>query len=327
MASAACLHCMTLHSPENNRTSEQPLEVSRARPLLGTLVQIRASGPSTRIQQVVEAAFTAIEQVQQLLSYQDPGSELSALNQQSLFEPRRVHADTYAVLDAALHFARLSDGAFDPCVGLELEQWGLLPSRTAMRPRVSAGRGTWRDIELLPDRQVCLHRPVWIDLGGIAKGYAVDVALRALLAGGAYDAVVNAGGDLRVAGPRVRQVALRHPLAPDRTSESVPLLNAALATSGAYYSRQHRREGDVSALVDPTGRRPHLDPGSVSVRAATCMGADALTKVVLFAQPEVAERALSACNAIAFVQQPRAAKSFGYPRHSPAHHSIVAHAH
>jgi FAD:protein FMN transferase len=313
--------------PENNHAPEQTLEVARARPLLGTLVQIRASGAPSRIQGAVDSAFAAIERVQQLLSYQDPDSELSALNQQALFEPRKVHAETYAVLCAALHFARLSEGAFDPCVGFDLEQWGLLPRRTSKRPHAGTGRGSWRDIELLADRQVCLHGPVHVDLGGIAKGYAVDLALQALVAGGARDILVNAGGDLRVAGPRARQIALRHPLAPDASGESLTLLNAALATSGAYFSRQQRPDGEVSALLDPSGRAPHLGVGSVSVRAASCMSADALTKVVLFAPPALAERALAACDAMAFVQQPHATVTVGYPRHSPAHIGGASHAH
>jgi thiamine biosynthesis lipoprotein len=313
--------------PRNNAALEPALEVVRARPLLGTLVQIRASGPPIHIQSAVDAAFAVIERLQRLLSYQDPDSELSALNHQMLFEPRQVHADTYAVLFAALHFARLSDGAFDPCVGFDLEHWGLLPGRASEHPHAGAGRGSWRDIELLADQRVCFHRPAHIDLGGIAKGYAVDLAVQALIDGGARDVVVNAGGDLRVAGPRARPIALRHPLAPSRSGDSVTLLNAALATSGAYFSRQHRPNGDVSALLDPNGRVPHLKAGSVSVRAANCMSADALTKIVLFAPPTVAERALAACDAMAFVQQPHAAVSLGQPRHNPAHIGFVSHAH
>jgi len=317
---------MTSPLPVNNPPSERALEVTRARPLLGTLVEIRASGPSARIPQAVNAAFAAIEQIQQLLSYQDPDSELSALNRQALFVPRRVHTHTYAVLSAALRFARLSDGAFDPCVGFDLEQWGMLPRQGSPNSRTVTRRGTWRDIELLPEQQVCFHAPVRIDLGGIAKGYAVDLAVQALLAGGAHDLLVNAGGDLRVAGPRARQITLRHPLAPEVAGESVTVVDAALATSGAYYSRQKRPEGEVSALVNPTGRKPHLEADSVSVRAANCLNADALTKVVLFASPPVAERALAACNAMAFVQRPHTAGLRGYPRHSPTRNGASAHA-
>jgi thiamine biosynthesis lipoprotein len=156
-------------------------------------------------------------------------------------------------------------------------------------------------VELLSDRHVCLRRPVQLDLSGIAKGYAVDQAVAVLRAAGAEQILVNAGGDLRVAGPRAHEIWLRHPAAPERAMHPIRLKDAALATSGAYYSRQRGSSADVSALVDPETRTPCLSPGSVSVRAANCLSADALTKVVLFADARVAERALGACEAVAFV--------------------------
>jgi thiamine biosynthesis lipoprotein len=84
----------------------------------------------------------------------------------------------------------------------------------------------------------------------------------------------------------------------------IRLQDAALATSGAYYSRQPGPSGEVSALVNPARHAPHLASGSVSVRARNCRSADALTKVVLFAPPALAERALAACDAVAFVHPP-----------------------
>jgi thiamine biosynthesis lipoprotein len=82
---------------------------------------------------------------------------------------------------------------------------------------------------------------------------------------------------------------------------------AALATSAAYYSRRRLATGEVSALLDPRSALPYLGYDSVSVRAADCMSADALTKVVLFALPAFAERALAACSAQAYVLTPAAA--------------------
>jgi FAD:protein FMN transferase len=327
MASGVCWHSMIASLPRSNGTAGAGLEIVRARPLLGTLVQICASGPAAETHRAVDAAFTIFERLQRLLSYQDPDSELSQLNRQPLHQPRRVDPQTYAVLFAALHFARLSDGAFDPCVGFELEHWDLLPRHGSTSASAPSVRGSWRDIELMPDQHVSIHRPMRIDLGGIAKGYAVDLALEALLLGGASEVLVNAGGDLRVAGSAIRQIGLRHPLAPHTSSESVSLHNAALATSGAYYSQQRRAQGEVSALVDPLVRGPHLHLGSVSVRAATCMSADALTKVVLFAPTAVAEHALAASDAMAYVQRPPVGASLATSWHGPELPDSLAYAH
>jgi thiamine biosynthesis lipoprotein len=279
-------------------------ELRRARPLLGTLVEIRAGASCSRVQlhEAIDAAFAAVERVQQLMSYHDAGSELSRINREAPSGEQRIDAQTYAVLEAALRFASLSDGAFDPCVGEQLEKWGYLPRHAPAREQSRAGGGTWRDIDLDGHCRVRFGRPLRLDLGGIAKGYAVDQAVQVLQNAGVDRILVNAGGDLRIAGDWSQTLRLRHPQVPSLSAEALKLRNEALATSAAYYSRRQGSFGEVSALLDPRSARPYIAHGSVSVRAADCMSADALTKVVLFASPELAERALASCGAQASVQ-------------------------
>jgi thiamine biosynthesis lipoprotein len=162
-------------------------------------------------------------------------------------------------------------------------------------------------VHLLQSCHVRFERPVRLDLGGIAKGYAVDRAVLTLQRAGVEKILVNAGGDLRIAGPWERRVRLRHPHAPHLSADVLTLRNAALATSAAYFSRRRLSFGEVSALLDPRSAMPYVDNDSYSVRAADCMSADALTKVVLFARPEVAEQALATCGAQAIVQSGTAA--------------------
>jgi len=279
-------------------------DVRRARPLLGTVVEIRAAGSNPQLPRhaAVDAAFAVIERVQRLMSYHDPASDVSRLNRNAAAAAQLVDADTYAVIESALRLAELSDGAFDPCIGARLEQWGYLPASAAgSRPRCALG-GSWRDVELLGRRRVRFMRPVRLDLGGIAKGYAVDRAVQALQAAGMDEIVVNAGGDLRVAGAGAHTIRLRHPRAPHLSAAALTLKSAALATSAAYFSRRQLLDGEISALLDPRSSQPYLGRDCVSVRAADCMSADALTKVVLFAPPELAERVLATCGAQAFVQ-------------------------
>ncbi len=284
-------------------------EVRRARPLLGTLVEIRAAGAHTevRLHAAIEAAFAAVERVQALMSYHDPASELSRINREALTRELQIDTETYLVLEAALRFAALSNGAFDPCIGDRLEQWGYLPPSVPDAGSVGALGGTWRDVRLLGPGCVRFGRPVRVDLGGIAKGYAVDRAVQALQGAGIEKILVNAGGDLRIAGPWEQRVSLRHPQWPHLSADVLSLRNAALATSAAYFSRRCLSFGEVSALLDPRSATPYTEEGSFSVRAADCMSADALTKVVLFAKPEVAEQALAECGAQAYVQLPPAA--------------------
>jgi FAD:protein FMN transferase len=275
------------------------------------MVEIRAasSNPSLQLHAALDAAFATIERIHRLMSYQEPGSDISRINRAAGSGERTVDADTYVVLESALRFAALSDGAFDPCVGTQLERWGFLPRRAARTGPEPALPGTWRDVQLLDHCRVRCARPLRLDLGGIAKGYAVDRAVHTLQVAGVENILVNAGGDLRVAGPWTHRICLRHPQAPQLSANVLSLRDAALATSGAYYSRRRLPSGVVSALLDPRTVRPYVESGSVSVRADSCMNADALTKVVLFATPERAERALSTCDARAFVQP--AARQYG----------------
>jgi FAD:protein FMN transferase len=278
-------------------------QVQRARPLLGTLVQISAEAavPSLELHAAVTDAFTAIALVHSLMSWHDPGSELSRINRLAAVEPQPLHPHTQAVLTAALDIARLSDGAFDPSVAGTLTQWGLLPlPADAGSP---TGRASWRDI-VLESGYVRFQRPLWVDLGGIAKGYAVDLALQCLFRRGVSQCVVNAGGDLRVAGPHDHPVAIRHPLHPHALVHELALRNEALATSSAFESRHLTPAGAVCALVDPATGEPYAGRDSVSVRAPSCMTADALTKVALFAPPAVSAAVFAACAACCLRLEP-----------------------
>jgi thiamine biosynthesis lipoprotein len=269
----------------------------RARPLLGTLVEIaiEADRPPGELLAASDAAYEAIAQVQALMSYHDAASQLSRLNRLAAREPQPVAPAVYEVIDRALQLARLSDGAFDPCVGGLLETWGLLPAVDAAPPAPAA---CWRDVELLDDCRVRFRRNLRMDLGGIAKGYAVDCAVHSLRAAGMSQILVNAGGDLRVAGERGEHIHVRDPRMPAATAYALDLRDGAIATSSACFSR--RAFEGLSALIDPATGSAYLGGDSVTVRAADCMTADALTKVVLFAPAEIAERALTACDASAF---------------------------
>ncbi len=274
--------------------------IQRARPLLGTLTQITVLSPlaPADLHAAVDAAFAEMALVHSLMSWHDVGSELSRLNLHASVSIQPLSAHTRAVLAASLEFSRLSAGAFDPCVGATLTRWGLLPypAPTPLSPEYPPPHGSWRDIELSAEG-VRFHRPLWLDFGGIAKGYAVDLALQSLRRSGVQDIVVNAGGDLRVAGPRAHPVAIRHPHSAHALAHELLLHDEALATSAVFASQRVDAGGPVCALVDPLTGNPYAGQDSVSVRAANCMTADALSKIALFASAAVAEKVFLTCQA------------------------------
>jgi thiamine biosynthesis lipoprotein len=129
--------------------------------------------------------------------------------------------------------------------------------------------------------RVCFDRPMQLDLGGIAKGYAVDCAVDALRSAGVSSGSVNAGGDLRVFGAAATRVHVRDPRRPHACMPLADVRDAAVATSATYFSRRRVRGAAVSAIVDPLRCEPCRTRASASVIASCCAVADALTKVVL----------------------------------------------
>lgn len=273
----------------------EPASVGRLRPLLGTFVEVRASGPMCDLHAGVEAAYRAIERVQALMSFHTRDSDVTRINLAAAGTRVPVDPHTYRVLEFARQLGDVA-GAFDIATAAVLVAGGLLPSHGRKRAVTVRQLASYRDLELLPANHVRWRRPGLIDLGGIAKGYAVDLAIAALQAHGATAAVVNAGGDLRSFGASI-PVHVRAPDQPNVLIFAGRLNNGAFATSaaGAPTAAAGRALGsrarvitDVCAsrsgtLVDPVQRRSVPWRTSVSVAAADCMTADALTKVVALA--------------------------------------------
>ncbi|AQV92852.1 hypothetical protein BJN34_02965 [Cupriavidus necator] len=250
-----------------------PERLRRARPLLGTLVEIEARGAGAAL--ALAAAFAAVEQVHQLMSRHSPASDIGRVNAAPVGVPVRVDARTLRVLElaAALHAA--SEGAFDCAYG------GAADVEPDVEPDRARDHPSWS----IEGETVLRHGPAPLDLGGIAKGYAVDCAIEAARAALAGDTLgyllVNAGGDMRHAGAVPAQVALRDPGAPARTVLAWTLRNAAIASSAVGGLAPAR--GQAPRIAGRPGSAPLPASAGASVLAPSCMLADALTKVVLAA--------------------------------------------
>jgi FAD:protein FMN transferase len=144
----------------------------------------------SRAHEAIEAAFDEIALVHRKMSFHDPESDVGQLNRFGYRRPVEVHHYIREVLQWALQVAEHSNGCFDIAVGRELVEWEFLP-----RPAEAFvdPAGSWQDIELRAGGEVEFHRPLWIDLGGIEKGYAVDRAVQRLEEWDVPNGVVNAG--------------------------------------------------------------------------------------------------------------------------------------
>jgi thiamine biosynthesis lipoprotein len=278
--------------------------VERARPLLGTYVSIRVGGlHGKQAHDAIDAGFYAVAKIHALMSFHEPESEASKLNRDAAREPVTVSDETYEVIRFGLEMSAASEGVFDMTVAHHLVDWEYLPRPPgAPQPDPEA---SWHDVELLPHRQVRFWRPLWLDFGGIAKGFAVDCAVASVLEKGATSVCVNAGGDLRIAGPLSERVLLRTAV----TGDTVPVLEIENGSIASSSGREHRKVRDgleVGPHVHGLERAAMGTQSFVSVVAKRCVVADALTKVVL-ARGAAAESVLLKFGAAAYLQDARGA--------------------
>jgi thiamine biosynthesis lipoprotein len=253
-------------------------EVERAQPWLGTRVTVRAAAPDLEsANRAIDAAFAEIAAVHRQMSFHSETSDVSRLNREAATGLVPVHRYTREVLRRALQIARDSAGSFDITIGREMVDWNLLPRPEGPWP---ATNGCSRDIELHADGRVSFRKPLWIDLGGIAKGYAVDRAVMALKRSGISRGVVNAGGDLRVFGRAPERVAL----ALEYPQDPVPLIdvrNGSVASSSGHLARRTIAGTLHGPHADGATRKPARTDRFVCVVAQCCLIADALTKIVM----------------------------------------------
>ena len=264
--------------------------VIRARPLLGTFVEITARGAEVgQLERAVDAAFAGIERVHGLMSYHEPHSDVSRLNRAHRGAPVVIHEWTASVLKASIDLQNRSKGLFNIAVGTALERLGLLPS--SHDPSAHAGAvGDQCAVELLPRSSARLLVPGnTIDLGGIAKGFAVDQAVAVLRVSGVVGGVVNAGGDLFVFGPDEHVVAIRDPRNPTRLMAHTKLREAALASTALSFDPVIPERPSYCSIIDPRSGEPVAIMSGATVRAPSCMIADALTKVIMIGGKDASE--------------------------------------
>ena len=259
--------------------------ITRCRPLLGTMVEITVEDHDFL---AIDAAFAAIGHVHARMSFHEPTSDLARLRAVPAGEIVEVDRETVSVLRVAIALHDATHGLFDIAVGRALVRARFLP-RDSTTP-LNHFPGTTADIEILGDHHVRCRQRVLLDLGGIAKGHAVDRAVETLIAAGVRTGLVNAGGDLRMFGDRDWQIQLRD--ADDVVRQGMTARDCAIASSANLLNRKKVR-GQLSA--PHIGRRgePVLVDHRVTVIADRCIIADAMTKVAMV-DPGLADLILAA---------------------------------
>ncbi len=263
-------------------------------PIMGTDARLEAAAPDEKAaRRMFEAALAQFETVNGLMSTYAPDSEISRLNREGAEAAVPLSEHSLAVLAKAAETSELTGGAFDvtyaPLRSLwrEAHEAGSLPSDADVEATLEkVGHGK---LQVEGDAARLAAPGMLVDLGGIAKGYAIDLAAEAMRREGTTSGIVDVGGDLRFIGLRDGGTRWRVQMRSPPEIEEVIILQlpeCAVATSGDY-ARFFTVEGQrFSHIVDPRTGRPVTDAPSVTVVAPDAVTADALATALSVIGPE-----------------------------------------
>ena len=251
--------------------------LTRTRIMMSTQVTITADASL----QDIKEAFEVMAKIESLMNDYNPRSEIGILNRKGKLA---VSPEVREVILRAIYFSRITNGAFDITVGPLVRLWQKmgkekrLPTQRELKDTLSLVG--YQNIKISDSMILLEKKGMRLDLGGIAKGYAVDKAIEVLRKRGVKNALVNAGGDLYCLGkgPSGKwKIGIQHPRNMREIFGIIRVTDKAVATSGdyrRYYVIQGRRFGHI---IDPsTGWTVQNSPMSVTIVAPDCTSADAL---------------------------------------------------
>jgi len=243
----------------------------------------------------IEAVLSEMRRIDETMSVYKPTSPVSKVNAEAAMHPVKISTELFDLLQKAVEFSRITEGAFDityASVGY------MYDFRKHVKPTEQQIETALPGVDyhhLIFDKKnqtiKFSQAGVRIDLGGIAKGYAVDCGIRILQAQGIAHALVNAGGDSRIIGDRFGKpwiVGIRHPDDASRVIAKIPLVDTALSTSGDY-ERYFDEDGvRYHHIIDPKTGHSASKVRSATIMAPTATQTDGLSKTAFVLGPEKA---------------------------------------
>jgi FAD:protein FMN transferase len=287
-ASSAGLAAPGACASESAAPGARPEE--RAELIMGTIARVAIfdgdRGPAT-----FDAAFARLRRVDASMSLYRPDSDVVRLNAHAAVHAEPVPRDLFDLLARARAISAATDGAFDVTVLPLLRAWGAYPELRYLPSSNPAAVG-FEGMQLdATARTVRFRLPgMAVDLGGVAKGFALDRAREALAARGVRSARLDLGGNLALLGVGpggTWRVAVRDPVEPTRACGVLVLAAGSAVATSANYARDFAREGwrAPSHVYDPRTRRPVLARVAVTVWAPDAATADALSTALLVLGP------------------------------------------
>ncbi len=277
--------------------SQEVKLVKETRFLMGTLFDITVSDPDPeKARKAIEEAFNEIHRIEHLASRYIQKSEVAIINRQAGKKSYPVDNEIYELLRKSIHYSQLTKGAFDVTIGaithdlwkFENEQ-GMVPSQDSLFR--SLRLVNFKNILLKDKYHVMLkEKGMKVDLGAVAKGYAVDRGIEILREENISSAILNGGGDLKAIGVKSPglpwKVGIRHPRKASDIIISLEAKNIAIATSGDYQKYFIKDDVRYHHLLDPHTGMPARGLQSVTVVAKETILADAMSTAVFVMGPD-----------------------------------------
>jgi len=249
------------------------------------------------LESLIQTTFAEIDAT---YNYWNPDSELSSLNRWKSQKPFQCSEQLWSLLQWCDRFVLYSNALFDPTIAPLQRAWreslekNTIPSRKSLQALQK--KLGWEQLLFLNNRKIIKKNPLTtLDLGGIAKGYAVDLLVERLstLCSSLY---VEWGGEIRVQGnhPEGRpwKIGIRDPVQPKKIVTTIELTDAAIATSGNYLQyweiEENGKQKKLSHIMNTQTQKPYeitsTKINSVTVQASSCLAADAIATILLMTE-------------------------------------------
>ena len=262
---------------------------------MGTVVEVTLVGENEEeAKKGGLQAFQEIKRIEGLMSQWIESSDISQINRSAGKGWRKISPETMEVIKTAQKISGLSEGRFDVTVGPLVELWrrarekGIPPSNQEVKRILRLVN--FKDLLVDSEKGVYLRKEeMSLDLGGIAKGYAVDKAFELLRHLGYKNLIINAGGDLRAGGSKFDRpwtIGIRHPRESQKIMMKVPILDEAIATSGDYEKFFIHQGKRYHHILNPYDGFPTDGCQSVTIIGKDGMTTDGFATAVFVLGPE-----------------------------------------
>lgn len=276
--------------------AEDRVMVRRSQMLMGTLVFVTAVAPTeAAAKQAVAEGLAEIRRLEELWSTWIPTSEVSRVNAAAGTRPVRVSPETYEMIRRSLRIEKWTGGGFNVAVGPAVDVWGfydepVIPSDEELESVRSLIDPAQIQMDSRAQTIFLTRSGMQLDVGGIGKGYAADLATEAMRESGATAAVVALSGDIKTFGVMPDGepflFGIEHPRREGAVMATVTLENEAVSTAGDYH-RYFLRDGvRYHHILNPATLRPARGCQSVTVVAAEGIMADGLDTGIFVMGPE-----------------------------------------